>query len=871
MPVTAQAMQAPKTQPILAKMTALMLTRITPPFRSLLLSVVVLTIITGTLHREVLFGNAIYHMDDAADNYYPARVAFLRAVREGTLPSWENGTMSGWPLLADPYYGYFYPLNVVFYLGARRGEPPSGDAAGVPSGLGYSAALHMWIGGLGMLWLLRRRTSWAAALFGAVAFALSSFLVVRIRHIIFVQAMAWLPWLLWSIEHHLQTKQRRTLAAAALFSGLLLLAGAHSLLHFLLLPALCYAGGRLVSFALAEPSGQRRRYLLTELAWLGAAALCGSLIGAIALLPTLVQLPLTGRALGTDYHFASTYAWSEWKFWQTLLMPDMAGRGEWRGDPWVGKWNHWEIAGYYQGVAALLLAIPGAMLGLLLRGRSAAGDGPTQANPRLALELPILLLLSIAALSIALGDAGALHPLLFRHFPLYAALRCPSRALSILVLTVPILASFGADRLLSGVRAQRWWLPLVGLLVAVAIFAVGVYQREQLLRLASQKALTQQLLLLARAHAALFLAGVVAIVTLRVVGRVTGAVPLLLLVALTTADQLRINRDYLHPQPLDYAYGMERFLAVQWLLQNQQPATAMDSLSALRTPLFDRFVADPRGPFRLLAIGETIGRPSAAGYGSIQLWRYSHLLYILNHGTPYPHRRLKEDLAAAMLWQLGSPLVDMLNVRYAIAATSPGAHWVERFRPQPGTPPSARYEAWWDPQLAVFENTRVMPRAFVAYQARTATSEAEEATLVARSDFDPHREIILGRPVKPRPMAPQSVSVENQGRAHTPAQILSHERHRVVIAAEAKAPGVLVLGDTYHPDWSVTVDGVPQTLWPVNLALRGIALSPGVHRVEMQYRDRGLRLGVALSLLGLLGLLALLIHGARKDRQPLRV
>ncbi|MBP8196118.1 MAG: YfhO family protein, partial [Deltaproteobacteria bacterium] len=194
-----------------------MLHRITPSIRSLLLSVVVLTIITGTLHREVLFGNAIYHMDDAADNYYPARVAFLRAVREGTLPSWENGTMSGWPLLADPYYGYFYPLNVVFYLGARRGEPPSGDAAGVPSGLGYSAALHMWIGGLGMLWLLRRRTSWAAALFGAVAFALSSFLVVRIRHIIFVQAMAWLPWLLWSIEHHLQTKQRRTLAAAALF------------------------------------------------------------------------------------------------------------------------------------------------------------------------------------------------------------------------------------------------------------------------------------------------------------------------------------------------------------------------------------------------------------------------------------------------------------------------------------------------------------------------------------------------------------------------------------------------------------------------------------------------------------------------------
>ncbi len=849
-----------------------MLSRLHPKKLSLLLSVIVLSIVTASLHREVLFSRAIYHMDDAADNYYPARVAFKRALHEGTLPSWESGAMSGWPLLADPYYGYFYPLNFVFYLGPRAGEPPSGDAGGVPSGLGHAAALHMWIGGLGMLWLLRRRTSWAAALFGALAFALSSFLVVRIRHIIFVQAMAWLPWLLWAVEHHLQTRQRRSLGAAALFSGLMLLAGAHSLLHFLLLPVVVYVAARIVAFSIAEPRGKRLRFLGQTFAWVGLAGICGCLLGSIALLPTLVQMPLTGRSLGTDYYFASTYAWPEFKYWQTLLMPDMVGRGEWRGDPWVGRWNHWEIAGYYQGVASLLLAIPGGLLGLVRRREVSAGDLDSGASarpePTLALELPLLLLLSLAALSIAMGDNGRLHPLLFKYFPLYAALRCPSRALAILVVTMPLLGAIGADVFFAGPSGKRRWLLVVGLGIGLLCGVVGVVYRDQLLALAAKAPLAKQLALSAKAHAALYIAGFACLVAWRVVGRVAGAIPLFLLGLLTASDQVRVNRGYLHPQPLDYAYGTERFSAVQWLLQNQKPA----SQAGLSSPsLYDRFVSDPRGPFRLLAIGETIGRPSAGGYGSIQLWRYSHLLYILNHRQPYPHRRLKEDLAAAMLYRLDSPLVDMLNVRYLIGTAAPSAKWVERFRPLPGTPPSARFEPYWDPVLAVFENTQVMPRAFVAYQARHAASQDEEARLVSLPDFDPHREIIVGLPSTAERKNQQAPIVENQGRPHSTALILSHQRHRVVLQATALAPGMLVLADTYHPDWLVTVDGKPATLWPVNLALRGVELSPGEHRIELQYRDRGLRMGVLLSLSGLLGALLLWLHGVRKDREKVHV
>src|SRR3954462_7656457 len=76
----------------------------------------------GWLHHEVLFGGMVYHMDDAADGYYPSHVAILRAYATGSLPTWERGAWSGWPLVADPYYGAFYPPTVLFaVLGAVGG------------------------------------------------------------------------------------------------------------------------------------------------------------------------------------------------------------------------------------------------------------------------------------------------------------------------------------------------------------------------------------------------------------------------------------------------------------------------------------------------------------------------------------------------------------------------------------------------------------------------------------------------------------------------------------------------------------------------------------------------------------------------------
>src|SRR5688572_18987703 len=125
----------------------------------------VLVLAVLLLHREVVFGGSVYHMDDAADGYYPCHVAIARAYREGDLPSWERGAAAGWPIVADPYYGPFYPLGVVF------------AAFGAARGLGVQIVLHTILCAGALMWLLRRRgASAGAAAFGAASLALSSFM-----------------------------------------------------------------------------------------------------------------------------------------------------------------------------------------------------------------------------------------------------------------------------------------------------------------------------------------------------------------------------------------------------------------------------------------------------------------------------------------------------------------------------------------------------------------------------------------------------------------------------------------------------------------------------------------------------------------------
>ncbi len=87
------------------------------------------------------------------------------------------------------------------------------------------------------------------------------------------------------------------------------------------------------------------------------------------------------------------------------------------------------------------------------------------------------------------------------------------------------------------------------------------------------------------------------------------------------------------------------------------------------------------------------------------------------------------------------------------------------------------------------------------------------------------------------------------------AKIKSYDLHSVEIEAQTSSPGLLILTDTYHSDWSVTVDGKKQKIYPADLCFRGVFLEPGRHEVKFTYFPRVFYLCLAISCLTLLGML----------------
>jgi len=100
-----------------------------------------------------------------------------------------------------------------------------------------------------------------------------------------------------------------------------------------------------------------------------------------------------------------------------------------------------------------------------------------------------------------------------------------------------------------------------------------------------------------------------------------------------------------------------------------------------------------------------------------------------------------------------------------------------------------------------------------------------------------------------------------------------YEPQRVEIDVTLERPGLLVLADAYYPGWRASVDGRPAAILRTNRAMRGVALGAGAHHVVFSYAPASLRLGAALTVIGLIALAGASVWASRQgpsdgDRTP---
>ena len=87
---------------------------------------------------------------------------------------------------------------------------------------------------------------------------------------------------------------------------------------------------------------------------------------------------------------------------------------------------------------------------------------------------------------------------------------------------------------------------------------------------------------------------------------------------------------------------------------------------------------------------------------------------------------------------------------------------------------------------------------------------------------------------------------------------------RVRLFAESESPALLVLLDRWYPGWKVTVNGAEATILRANGAFRAVEIPAGESDVEFRYAPSSVRIGGAISGLGLAAFIFLIGFSRRK-------
>jgi len=739
---------------------------------------------------------AHYTQSDLTCQFYPWRLYAFNLLKKGSLPLWNPYLFCGYPFVANWQSAVFYPLNLIFlFLPAHRA-------------LNYSFALHIYLSGF-FSYLFVRFISGSrfAALVAAVSFMFSSTLILRIfaGHLSLICAVPWFPAELIAAEAWLRKRRGVHAILGGMALGIQMLAGHPQIAYYSALGAALYCAFRVL---FPSPQGERRRPLRACVFIAGAVAI-GACLAAVQLFPSVEFIQHSARGQESDLTAAGAASFPPENM-LTFLMPDAFGDFV-RVFCW-GRCYLWGEA-VYIGIFPLICAF----LALFCRK-----DG----------YVYILWSLVVSSLIIALGSHTPLFALIYRYVPGFSILKGPTKILFLTVFSLCCLAGYGARGVLEGVsgrgrRVAGAWAVVTALLFLVSLaYALDLNGDERHSRLwralvsyrknagASYWPMLDSPLFLREAYE-LFR---------------DGAVRLCLLLGLSALVLLYSSRRGAGIRCAQFLV-LGAIIADLWSYDVQFLTTV--PLAACRWPRdIVRFFSGDKTVYRVLRDirvsvprvnqGMSEGIFSYEGYetDSVELFRDFSAF-----------SGLRSEQGVEIMARPGSSkLASMANIKYlmvppAIRAMSPEY----LLRCETGS-------------VRIFENNRVLPRAFVAHRVRVAKDPVISSALLRWEGFDAASEVILAE--EPR------VPVPGAG-GPSPAEIEQYTPDRVIIRCRLSAPGVLFLSDVYYPGWEVTVDGAPDRILRANYAFRAVALDKGEHRVCFRYRPSSFRRGAWVSLLTL--------------------
>jgi len=737
---------------------------------------------------------------------------------------WSSFEFSGLPVLADPANFTFYPPNIVF-----------------------GALLHSWTAVVMSAPLLAACFTYAyvftltrsrsAAIFSALGFSLSEDMLERLRHLNHVHAIAWLPLILLSIDHVRGDRPRRWIVIGAVAVGSCILAGHPQ-------PALyaMYCAGLYALIGLILDAGSKRTRppvpgapaggtRWRQFASTAAMFALGILLASVKALPLAESSSLVVRSEGLTFaRFVGP----------SLTGPQMLSFVF----PTVLHAPTTELPTYV-GIATLLLALIGAS-----RFRS-------------RWRVAFWCVMCLVGIGMALGTSTPIVDAAY-YVPLYSWFRNLSRHMFLFAFGSSVLAGFGLAALQERhvtPRQLRLAAAILGCVMVVGAVLIGAIPSWFPLEGPHGEPGPGPLSVLSIGvwiQFAIFMAVVATVMWMAATASKRAPV---LLTAIVVVDLLSALPYDIKPDGIEF-YAMSE--------SETHPSVHALAIGRALEPTQGRALAlggtqvDDVLPATFARVWRI---PIAGGYGPMLMDRLSRMATMGTNGEVRPTVLADEDAT-----------LDLLAVRYVIANENllddpvrqrwlqGSGRWREamHFRTSRQTDRGADTDVEGETDVTVFENRRALPRAWFI---------ADLATLNDRDGIDVVRTSRLpdGRVFDPRAVAivdpANHPATSHFSPGASEARVLHIGDGDIALAVSTAGEGFLVLSENAYPGWRARIDGAEVPIYRTDVALQGIVVPPGTHRVEFTMESRTLRAGLALSGEGVLTCLVLLVLSVRRQER----
>ncbi|HWP48322.1 MAG TPA: hypothetical protein VNM22_14250 [Candidatus Limnocylindrales bacterium] len=262
------------------------------------------------------------------------------------------------------------------------------------------------------------------------------------------------------------------------------------------------------------------------------------------------------------------------------------------------------------------------------------------------------------------------------------------------------------------------------------------------------------------------------------------------------------------------------------------------------TPI--RVLKEDRGIYRILSMNGVNRLNSGLVHqlsdiqviNPILVYRYYEFLKTAEDSAGQPYS-LIPDFYDSRFW-------DLLNMKYILRDSGKPLPATEKFR-----------LIYQDPHMLIYENLKAFPRVFPVHQVIITENPDQSLQRLKDPALDLRHTAILELSTESRlrkeidSLSSLSLTSKEVEKIESTAEITLYSPHRVIIEANMKVPGILILGDTWYPGWKVRIDNRPDTLLPTDYLFRGVYLKEGPHTVEFIYDPLSYKLGLYVSLFSL--------------------